>query len=99
MSLTPRFSEVDGRIYRHNRFSGLLVHRQTKSGSCPPTPSPIDRQLVIGPAIFGLGWGLRGFCPGPALANLGALQIEALVFVPAMTIGMFLAQRFFGADR
>jgi YeeE/YedE family (DUF395). len=64
-----------------------------------PTPSPIDRQLVIGPAIFGLGWGLRGFCPGPALANLGALQIEALVFVPAMTIGMFLAQRFFGADR
>jgi uncharacterized membrane protein YedE/YeeE len=62
-------------------------------------PSPIDRQLVIGAAIFGIGWGLGGFCPGPALANLGALRIEALVFVPAMALGMFLAQRLFGVDR
>ena len=61
--------------------------------------SPIDRQLVIGATIFGMGWGLGGFCPGPALANLGALQIEALLFVPTMAIGMLLAQRFFGADR
>src|SRR5205809_5574864 len=61
--------------------------------------SPIDRRLVIGSAIFGLGCGLGGFCPGPALANLGALQIEALLFVPAMAIGMLLVQRFFGADR
>lgn len=37
--------------------------------------------------------------PGPALANLGALRVEALVFVPAMAIGMLLVQRFFGADR
>lgn len=61
--------------------------------------SPIDRQLVIGAAIFGIGWGLGGFCPGPSLANLGALRAEALVFLPAMTIGMLLAQRFFAADR
>ena len=61
--------------------------------------SPIDRSLVIGAAIFGAGWGLGGFCPGPALANLGALRMEALVFVPAMAIGMLIAQRFFGADR
>jgi uncharacterized membrane protein YedE/YeeE len=60
--------------------------------------SPIDRRLVIGAAIFGTGWGLGGFCPGPALANLGALRIEALVFVPATAIGMLLAQKFFGAD-
>jgi uncharacterized membrane protein YedE/YeeE len=53
-----------------------------------------------GAAIFGLGWGLgAGFCPGPSLANLGALRIEALVFVPAMAIGMLLAQRAFKADR
>ena len=65
----------------------------------PTTRSePIDRRLVIGAAIFGMGWGLSGFCPGPALANLGALRIEALIFVPAMAIGMVLAQRFFGAD-
>ena len=60
--------------------------------------STIDRRLVIGAAIFGLGWGLGGFCPGPALANLGAPRMEALVFVPAMTIGMLFAQRFFKAD-
>ena len=61
--------------------------------------SPIDRRLVIGAAIFGVGWGLGGFCPGPALANLGALRVVALVFVPAMAIGMLLAQQFFKVDR
>lgn len=65
----------------------------------PTTRSePIDRWLVIGAAIFGIGWGLSGFCPGPALANLGVLRIEALIFVPAMAIGMVVAQQFFGAD-
>jgi len=59
---------------------------------------PIDRRLVIGAAIFGVGWGLSGFCPGPALANLGALRIEALIFVPAMVLGMVVAQQVFGAD-
>ena len=62
-------------------------------------PSSIDRQLVIGAALFGVGWGLGGFCPGPALANLSVFRLEALVFVPAMAIGMLLAQQFFGADR
>jgi uncharacterized protein len=61
--------------------------------------SSIDRKLVIGALIFGLGWGLGGFCPGPSLANLGALRLEALVFVPAMTLGMLFVQQFFGADR
>jgi hypothetical protein len=79
----------------------LLLRRfQIQNLKLPSTgSSPIDRQLVIGAAIFGVGWGLGGFCPGPSLANLGALRIEALVFVPAMAIGMFFAQRFFGADR
>ena len=73
------------------RFDGLKL---PSAGS-----SPIDYRLVIGSAIFGVGSGLGGFCPGPALANLGALRIEALLFVPAMATGMLLAQRFFGADR
>jgi uncharacterized membrane protein YedE/YeeE len=80
---------------------GMLILRRFKSRSLklpPASSSPIDRRLIIGAAIFGVGWGLGGFCPGPALANLGALRIEALVFVPAMTIGMLLAQGFFGAD-
>jgi uncharacterized protein len=81
---------------------GMLVVRRFGGPSLKlpsAASSPIDRQLVIGAAIFGLGWGLGGFCPGPSIANLGALRIEALLFVPAMAIGMFLAQRFFGADR
>jgi len=81
---------------------GMVVLRlfQNQNLKLPSTgSSSIDRQLVIGAAIFGVGWGLGGFCPGPALANLGALRIEALIFVPAMAMGMFLAQRFFRADR
>ena len=81
--------------------SMLILRRfQNQNLKLPSTASsPIDRQLVVGAAIFGVGWGFGGFCPGPALANLGALRIEALLFVPAMAIGMFLAQRFFGADQ
>lgn len=81
---------------------GMLSLRRLRSRivKLPPTSSsPIDRRLAIGAAIFGVGWGLGGFCPGPALANLGALRTEALLFVPAMAIGMFVAQKFFGADR
>lgn len=81
---------------------GMLILRRVASPSLKlpsAASSPIDRRLVIGAAIFGVGWGLGGFCPGPALANLGAIRAEALLFVPAMAIGMFLAQRFFGADR
>lgn len=80
---------------------GMLILRRFKNRNLklpPASSSPIDRRLAIGATIFGIGWGLGGFCPGPALANLGALRLEALVFVPTMTIGMLLAQRFFGAD-
>ena len=78
---------------------GMLVLRRFDGLKLPSAASsPIDRPLVAGAAIFGVGWGLGGFCPGPAIANLGALRIEALLFVPAMAIGMWLAQRFFGAD-
>ena len=81
---------------------GMLILRrfQNQNLKLPSSASsPIDRQLVTGAAIFGIGWGLGGFCPGPSLASLGALRIEALIFVPAMAMGMFLAQRFLGADR
>ena len=59
---------------------------------------PINGRLVLGAAIFGIGWGLGGFCPGPAIANLGAWRIEALLFVPAMALGMLAARFCFGAD-
>ena len=84
---------------------GLLVWRKRTHGrgwfgTGLPTcdRSPIDRPLVIGALIFGIGWGLSGFCPGPALVNVAALRVEALVFVPLMAVGMVLARIFFGAD-
>src|SRR5205814_8161677 len=82
-------------------FGMLMLRRFKNQGLELPSTglSPINRRLMIGAAIFGAGWGLGGFCPGPSLANLGALRIESLVFVPAMATGMFLAQRFFQADR
>ena len=81
---------------------GMLILRRVKNPNLKlPSgkSSPIDRRLVVGSTIFGVGWGLGGFCPGPALANLAALRVEALLFVPSMAIGMFLAQKFFRADR
>jgi uncharacterized membrane protein YedE/YeeE len=50
----------------------------------------IDRRLVIGAAIFGLGWGLAGVCPGPAIALLGTGQPFAIIFATAMIAGVLL---------
>jgi hypothetical protein len=55
-----------------------------------PTRSDIDFPLVAGSAIFGVGWGLSGFCPGPALVSFGAGASSALWFVPAVLAGMVL---------
>jgi len=56
-----------------------------------PVRDKIDRSLVIGSAIFGLGWGLFGFCPGPAITSLGLAATGTLVFVPTMLIGIAAA--------
>jgi uncharacterized membrane protein YedE/YeeE len=55
-----------------------------------PTSSQIDKPLVIGAVLFGAGWGLAGFCPGPALVSLASGQIKAAVFVVFMLAGMQL---------
>jgi uncharacterized membrane protein YedE/YeeE len=58
-----------------------------------PTASQIDRRLVLGGLAFGAGWGLAGYCPGPALASLltvGAASGKAWLFVAAMLVGMGL---------
>lgn len=57
-----------------------------------PTRSDIDARVIAGPAIFGIGWGLGGFCPGPALTALGLGASGTLAFVPAMIIGMWTAR-------
>jgi uncharacterized membrane protein YedE/YeeE len=53
-----------------------------------PAARTIDRRLVLGSAAFGIGWGLAGFCPGPALVGIGLLEPKALVFAAAMLVGM-----------
>ena len=55
-----------------------------------PTSSQIDKPLVIGAVLFGAGWGLAGFCPGPALVSLASGQIKAAAFVVFMLTGMQL---------
>ena len=53
-----------------------------------PTSTVIDKRLIGGGLLFGAGWGLAGFCPGPAIVSLGAGQPKAAVFVVAMLVGM-----------
>ncbi|HKB55082.1 MAG TPA: YeeE/YedE family protein [Ramlibacter sp.] len=61
-----------------------------------PADAPIDRRLVIGSIVFGIGWGLAGFCPGPAIVAAGAGFSKAVVFTLSMLAGMaafeFIAQ-------
>jgi uncharacterized membrane protein YedE/YeeE len=53
-----------------------------------PEPRRIDRRLVFGSLLFGAGWGLAGYCPGPALATIALGRSEPLIFVAAMLAGM-----------
>ncbi|HWK69521.1 MAG TPA: YeeE/YedE family protein [Burkholderiaceae bacterium] len=53
-----------------------------------PTATQIDRRLVLGGLTFGVGWGLAGYCPGPALASLAQGDIKPVLFVIAMLVGM-----------
>jgi uncharacterized membrane protein YedE/YeeE len=57
-----------------------------------PTKQELDMRIISGPAIFGMGWGLAGFCPGPALMALGFGSSAAVIFVTAMFVGMLFAR-------
>lgn len=58
-----------------------------------PSESRIDRRLVMGSALFGIGWGMAGFCPGPALASLTLGLAPSFLFVTAMIVGMTVHDR------
>ena len=64
-------------------------------GGCFQIPSRnnLDRSLIIGALLFGSGWGLGGYCPGPAITSLGSGSLNSLLFVIAMGFGMLLADR------
>lgn len=57
-----------------------------------PDKTQIDRPLILGSLLFGIGWGLAGICPGPAIVLLGLKQINAIYFVLAMLAGMWIFQ-------
>lgn len=54
-----------------------------------PTRKDIDARLLTGASLFGVGWGLSGFCPGPALVSLASLSADVFIFVGAMLVGMW----------
>src|SRR5450631_1728633 len=72
----------------------MLAKRRARPILAPecfwPTKTGLDRSLVVGSTLFGIGWGLVGLCPGPALESLATLSPGVLAFVIAMAAGMFL---------
>jgi uncharacterized membrane protein YedE/YeeE len=64
-----------------------------------PPPGPVDGRLALGGVIFGTGWGLAGYCPGPAIVAAGSGSVAALAFVAAMVAGMLLHDRLFATSR
>ncbi|MBC8953458.1 DUF6691 family protein [Xenorhabdus sp. PB62.4] len=79
---------------------GFFAFRMAKKRNRPvyaekmhlPTATQIDKRLIGGGILFGIGWGLAGICPGPGLVLLGAGTLKGLVFVIAMVTGMLIFQ-------
>jgi uncharacterized protein len=90
----PSLALVMGGAIAVGLFAFMLARQRTThflGGAMHlPGPGQIDRPLVLGSLVFGIGWGLAGFCPGPALVSLGAGQPKAAVFVLAMLVGMMV---------
>jgi uncharacterized membrane protein YedE/YeeE len=65
-----------------------LKHSLLGAPMSMPSATRVDRRLLAGSALFGAGWGLAGFCPGPALVSAGSGESKAILFVIAMLVGM-----------
>lgn len=82
-----------GAIAVHSVLYRLIMQRNSPllaSEFRLPTKTHLDRRLVFGALVFGLGWGLGGFCPGPALVATTSLSSSVIVFVVFMIIGIYL---------
>jgi uncharacterized membrane protein YedE/YeeE len=88
----PSLALVMGGAIAVGVLAFALARRRTVSllGAAIQLPARrgIDRPLVLGSAVFGVGWGLAGFCPGPALVSVGGGHLQAVVFTLAMLAGM-----------
>ncbi|TVQ97857.1 MAG: YeeE/YedE family protein [Deltaproteobacteria bacterium] len=93
-SWDPSLAFVMGGALLVNVIAFRLIMRRRSPLFAPsfslPTRNDIDAPLVGGAALFGIGWGLGGFCPGPGLASAATLHVMPLVFVGAMTVGMLV---------
>ena len=58
-----------------------------------PTKQELDGRLLGGAALFGIGWGLSGYCPGPAIASIGGISLPLAAMLMTMVVGWFLARR------
>lgn len=75
----------------------LRPFKALASSTVPKAPqAAIDGPLIAGSAIFGVGWGAAGFCPGPAMANLAAGDMRVVLFVAAMAAGILLHRIYVG---
>jgi uncharacterized membrane protein YedE/YeeE len=84
---------MGGAIAVHGLSRFLVMRRRApllEPSFSVPSPSAVDARLLVGSALFGVGWGLSGYCPGPAFTSLAAGTVDALTFVAAMLGGMRL---------
>ncbi len=81
-------------VFMPSYFLIIKPRKQSVSGEafCTPTNKNIDGRLLSGAAIFGLGWGLAGICPGPAVASLALGNVSIVVFFLAMLVGSLFAK-------
>jgi len=81
------------RLRRVSQAPGDEIGCAADDGDADGTGTLIDRRLVIGAAMFGVGWGLSGYCPGPAIVSLASRASGVLVFVGATLVGVALYRR------
>ena len=95
----PSLALVMGGAIAVGVFAFASARRRTRSWTGDlmeiPSSTVIDMRLIVGGVLFGIGWGIGGFCPGPALVAMGSGLGSAWLFVAAMVAGMLLHDRIF----
>jgi len=95
----PSLALVMGGAIAVGVFAFAAARRRTRSWTGDlmeiPSSTVIDMRLIVGGVLFGIGWGIGGFCPGPALVAMGSGLGSAWLFVAAMVAGMLLHDRIF----
>ena len=95
----PSLALVMGGAIAVGVFAFAAARRRTRSWTGDlmeiPSSTVIDMRLIVGGVLFGIGWGIGGFCPGPALVAMGSGLGSAWLFVAAMVVGMVLHDRVF----